>query len=122
MRHLFVYGTLMRGERAAGMLADGTYKGEYVLDDYAMYDLGSFPGIKENPGEKVMGEVYEIPESIIPRLDSYEGEGCLYKRMVVRVSNEHSSLDGVYVYVYLGRAFGSVVRRKWNEQMFGTYV
>ena len=52
MKNVFVYGTLMRGERAARMLSEGIYKGEYVLNDYAMYDLGPFPGIKEKPGEK----------------------------------------------------------------------
>ncbi len=114
MKHVFVYGTLMQGERASGMLADGTYKGEFALDDYALYDLGSFPGIKEQPGECVIGEVYEIPESVIPRMDSYEGEGSLYRRAVVSVRNEESHLDGVYVYVYLGQVSGNVVRHKWN--------
>ncbi len=114
MKHVFVYGTLMQGERAAGMLADGTYKGEFILDDYALYDLGPFPGIKEMPEECVIGEVYEIPESVIPRMDSYEGEGSLYKREAVSVRNDETVLDDVYVYVYLGQVSGSVVRHKWN--------
>ncbi len=113
MKHVFVYGTLMQGERASGMLADGIYKGEFVLDDYAMYDLGPFPGIKEYPGEKVIGEVYEIPDSLIPRMDSYEGEGFLYKRVLVSVSNETASLDA-YVYVYLQSVSGEIIRTKWN--------
>ena len=115
MKHLFVYGTLMRGERAAGMLADGTYKGEYILDNYAMYDLGSFPGIIEEEGEKVIGEVYEIPDAIIPRLDCYEGEGDLYKRTVVNVKGEESSIDNALAYVYLGNSKGNIIRTKWNE-------
>ena len=115
MKHLFVYGTLMRGERAAGMLADGIYKGEYVLDDYAMYDLGSFPGIIEEEGEKVIGEVFEIPDTIIPRLDCYEGEGDLYKRTVVSVKGEDPSIDKALAYVYLGKGKGSIIRTKWNE-------
>ena len=114
MKNVFVYGTLMRGERAARMLSEGIYKGEYVLNDYAMYELGPFPGIKKKPGERVIGEVFEVPDSVIPRLDSDEGEGDLYERTPVRVENENTSLEDVLVYVYLGSCQGEVVRTKWN--------
>ena len=114
MSKVFVYGTLMQGERASGMLAGSTFKGEFVLDDYALYDLGPFPGIKEKLGEAVIGEVYDIQDSIIPRMDSYEGEGELYKRAVVSVRNEKTRIDDVFVYVYLGDVSGDVVRTKWN--------
>ncbi len=116
MVKIFVYGTLMRGEKAAQMLAEGNYIGDYVLNDYAMYDLGAFPGIREKAGEKVFGEVFEIPESLIPRLDSYEGEGYLYRRAAVSVENENSSLDNVLAYVYLGECEGKIVRRKWGTE------
>ncbi len=114
MKNIFVYGTLMRGERASGILGDCTYKGEYVLSDYALYDLGPFPGIKEQEGEEVIGEVYEIHDSVIPRMDHYEGEGELYKRTVVNVKNEKECIDDVYVYVYLGKVSGNIVRSKWS--------
>lgn len=114
MKRVFVYGTLMQGERASGILGDSIYKGEFALDDYAMYDLGPFPGIKEKPGEEVKGEVYEILDSVIPRMDSYEGEGELYKRTVVSVRNDCSRINEVYVYVYLGNVTGDVIRTKWN--------
>ncbi len=114
MKRVFVYGTLMKGERASGMLGDSTFKGEFVLDDYALYDLGPFPGIKEKPGEEVIGEVYEIQDTVIPNMDRYEGEGELYKRSVVSVRNESMSLDDVFVYVYLGDVSGDIVRSKWN--------
>ena len=114
MKNVFVYGTLMRGERAARMLSEGNYKGEYVLKDYAMYDLGPFPGIKEKPGEKVLGEVFEVSDSVIPQLDAYEGEGDLYKRIPVSVESDKQSLEDVLVYVYLGNCQGEVVRTKWN--------
>ena len=45
-RHaVFVYGTLMRGQRAHHMLQDSEYAGVYSLQDYAMYHLGRYPGI-----------------------------------------------------------------------------
>lgn len=35
------------------MLAGNTFKEEFILDDYAVYDLGPFHGIKEKPGDAV---------------------------------------------------------------------
>ena len=97
------------------MLSEGEYKGDYVLSDYALYDLGPFPGIKEKEGESVFGEVFEIPDSLLRNLDSYEGEGELYKRTLVTVKNEKDIMDGVYVYVYLGSTAGNgCVRGKWS--------
>ena len=116
MSKVFVYGTLMQGERASGMLAGSTFKGEFILDDYALYDLGPFPGIKERPGEAVWGELYDVQDSIIPILDSYEGEGELDKRVIVSVRNDTSTIDNVYVYVYIGNVSGNVVRSKWKSQ------
>ena len=45
---VFVYGTLKHNERANKMLVDSSYCGKFVLKDYAMHNLGSFPGIVEH--------------------------------------------------------------------------
>ena len=82
---LFVYGTLMSGQSAHENLNESTYRGKYVLKDYAMFDLGSFPAIKSKTGETVIGEVYVISKDLIPDLDRYEGEGSLYSRQQVEV-------------------------------------
>lgn len=115
MVKVFVYGTLMRGERAAQMLEGATYLGDYILDGYAMYDLGAFPGIKEAPNGRVYGELYDVPESLIPRMDEYEGEGELYERIVVSVRNQANHYEKTFVYVYLGEVSASPVQKKWNE-------
>lgn len=115
MKRVFVYGTLMRGERANGMLEDGEYKGDYVLEDYSTFDLGPFPGIKVEKGGKVFGELYEVPDSLIQKLDAYEGEGDLYERVFVTVRNE-KTVDNVNVYVYLGDVYGRQrVRGRWGS-------
>ena len=44
---LFVYGTLMKKQRANKMLEGSQYCGKFMLNDYAMYDFGAYPGIKE---------------------------------------------------------------------------
>lgn len=99
--NVFVYGTLMRGERAHSYLSNATFLGEYRLQDYALYNLGWFPGIRPKKGSVVYGEVYSVETDMIPEMDRYEGEGSLYHRTTVAVENEDGALDAsVYVYAH----------------------
>ncbi len=97
---VFVYGTLRRNEQANDMLADSIYCGKFVLKNCAMYNLGNFPGIVENSGETVVGEVYFVDEKTIQKLDRYEGEGSLYKRKLVNVHNGKEKI-ACFAYFYL---------------------
>ena len=72
---VFVYGTLMSGQRAHHFLEGGTLFGTWRLHGYAMYNLGRYPGIVKNEGHHVIGEVYEIPNTLLARMDEYEEEG-----------------------------------------------
>lgn len=96
---VFVYGTLRKGERANSMLQNSVYCGKYYLKDCAMYDLGSYPGIKDDEGEYVIGEVYFIDDETLKRLDRYEGEGSLYERRTVTACNGKGRMD-CYAYFY----------------------
>ncbi len=101
---LFVYGTLRRGERANAYLKPDQVR--YVGDDEItgiIYDLGSFPGVKAEPGTfdigapHVKGDVYVITDpSIIPILDYYEGYPSLYDRIETGLA----SGDTAWVYTY----------------------
>ena len=96
---VFVYGTLMRGQRANHMLSSGDYAGCFHLKDHAMYDLGSYPGIKPCDGESVLGELYFVSPAVVVQLDQYEGEGYLYDRTSVTVQVGSSTYPAeAYVY------------------------
>ena len=113
---VFVYGTLMRGERANGYLHCAEYVGEAALRDYAMYDLGSYPGIVAVAGEAVIGELYRVDDDTLKRMDEYEGEGTLYHRNTVRVSMADGTAADAFAYVYalpVGENKKSV-RSRWN--------
>ena len=115
-RLAFVYGTLMRGERAEYLLAEATFVGCCQLRDYAMYHLGSYPGIQPCPGESVYGELYRIPDSLVEKLDAYEVEGTLYDHKTVTVW-----LDGQPVpaeaYIYKKDVTGCpLMRTAWNAR------
>ena len=114
-RPVFVYGTLMKGERANRMLSDGEYAGFFQLKDYAMFNLGAYPGIKACTGESVLGELYFVNDDTVAQLDEYEGEGSLYKRETVQLDAGHRKFSAE-VYVYNHDVTGC---QKMREEWYG---
>jgi gamma-glutamylaminecyclotransferase len=83
---LFVYGTLKRGQRAHHLLAGQQFRGEArTLPRYRLYDNGSYPCLVEEPerGVAVQGELWEVADAILHRLDRYEGVPELFCRKEV---------------------------------------
>lgn len=77
MEYLFTYGTLLSGfkhevltsiSKYVTLVGPATIKG-------ALYDLGDYPGLVEEPNGEVQGELYSIqePELVFKVLDEYEG-------------------------------------------------
>ena len=112
--NIFVYGTLMNGQRANGYLDGAEFKGSFCLNGYAMYDLGSFPGIVEKENESVVGEVYAITEDMLPMMDRYEGEGSLYiRREVIVERDDEKVIAWAYIYNHSVDT-RSLKRSKWG--------
>jgi gamma-glutamylaminecyclotransferase len=81
---IFVYGSLRRGERANGLLADATFVGEArTAVGFTLYDLGSFPGVVRCGDRAVLGELYEVDDATLERLDRYEGHPHFYLRQAI---------------------------------------
>lgn len=79
---LFVYGTLMRDGPRHGLLADQRFLGEArTRPYYALFDLGEYPGLVHRPeeGRAIHGELYEVPASLIERLDRIEDAPSLFR-------------------------------------------
>jgi gamma-glutamylaminecyclotransferase len=78
---VFVYGTLKRGFPLFELgLADATYLGPAeTVQPYPMYIARDFygPVMLDRPGEglRVLGELYEVSEEQLPKLDEIEGVG-----------------------------------------------
>ena len=102
-KHLiFVYGTLLFGHRNhEPYLKDSQYLGEATLSGYALYNLGSYPGVKRMASEKVKGEVYAVDDETLSRINELEGEGSLYALNKTMVEMGGQMVPGVGVYVYL---------------------
>ena len=115
-RAAFVYGTLMKGERAEHLLVEATYVGSCQLRDYAMYHLGTYPGIKPCAGEVVLGELYLVNDQMVEKLDQYEDEGTLYDRRTVTVWLGDRPVQAE-AYVYKKDVTGCPLMRKaWNDK------
>jgi gamma-glutamylcyclotransferase (GGCT)/AIG2-like uncharacterized protein YtfP len=81
---VFVYGSLRRGEAAAGLLEDARFLGEHVTEPrFTMFDLGEYPAVIAQGTSSITGEVYEIDATLLARLDRYEEYPVVYTRQAV---------------------------------------
>lgn len=101
-RHVFVYGTLRRGERndIARYRPRPLFVGEASVDG-RLYDLDAYPGIVLGTGGRVVGEVYRITAEVEAALDILEevkadGSGEYRKRDVPVVMGEQTLRCLVY--------------------------
>ena len=85
---LFVYGTLKRGHLRDYYLSGQRYLGEAItFPKYRLLNFhGRFPLLVENEnGVNVKGEIWDIDDDCLERLDYLEAEGEAYERMNISV-------------------------------------
>ena len=70
-----VYGTLRKGAgNHKHFLRDAEFKGEFSSEPtYNLYNLGGFPGLKENGNTSVKMEIYAVNDAEAALVDSLEG-------------------------------------------------
>jgi gamma-glutamylcyclotransferase (GGCT)/AIG2-like uncharacterized protein YtfP len=87
-KHLvFVYGTLRRGSaRAISVRFPGSKFVTEAKVNGSLYDLGAYPGLLLNESNSlVIGEVYEVDDEILNKLDDFEAASN-YRRKQVEIS------------------------------------
>ncbi len=99
-KHLvFVYGTLRRGSARAmstrfpssKLIADAKVSG-------SLYDLGAYPGLLLNESNSsVMGEVYEVDDETLTRLDDFEASSDYWRKQVEVSLGTHRRICWIYV-------------------------
>lgn len=93
MARLFVYGTLRAGQVAHGMLAGAAFLGKRSAPGFKVLDLGDYPAIVPGDGE-VPGELYEVDEATLVKIDEYEGAPTVFQRVAIVLD------DGTTAQVY----------------------
>jgi gamma-glutamylaminecyclotransferase len=85
---LFLYGTLKRGQKNHRLLAGQRFVGDAATEPrYRLYDLGPYPGMVTDAtnGSAVAGELWEVDDGCLAKLDEFEGVPELYIRQRVTV-------------------------------------
>lgn len=96
IHRVFVYGTLLRGLANHHWLEGGRFVAPAVTaEPLLLVDLGDYPALLEQPGTPVVGEVWEVDDRGLERLDRLEDYPALYDRRPVRLQSGESAL--VYV-------------------------
>lgn len=96
-RFVFVYGTLMRRQRAHWLLVGvSTYVGKATIVG-TLYSMGAYPAFQSKGADIVHGELYVVDDATMAALDMYEGyreppEDGLYDKEVVEVKIEGQSV------------------------------
>lgn len=119
-RHLFVYGTLMRGSRspyAKLLQARARFVGEAFAPG-RLYDLGRFPGavFDARCRAKVYGEIFRLRGfSLFDLLDAYEGCRAqdplpqLFRREIIEASPQGGGTLSAWAYPFMGDVAGRAV-------------
>jgi gamma-glutamylcyclotransferase (GGCT)/AIG2-like uncharacterized protein YtfP len=102
---VFVYGTLRQHERNHYLLENATCMATQCWTHGALYDTGlGFPAMALNKEKRVYGELYEVNEEQLKKLDWLEGYvGESLDNHYDRISQHVYTNDGVFealVYVY----------------------
>ena len=72
MKHaIFIYGTLLPGLRLAAEMHGARFMGAAQIQG-RLIDVGHYPGLIQGDGQ-VTGEVYEVDDAHLARLDEVEG-------------------------------------------------
>ena len=103
---LFLYGTLKRGQANNSLIAGQEFLGPArTAPGYRLYDSGPFPCLVEDRqrGVAVRGELWEVEESLLPKLDEWEEVPRLFVRGKIDVPGVSTP---VFAYLYQGDLAG----------------
>lgn len=113
---LFTYGTLMKGNRNHYLIENSKYLCDGVLNDYGLYEIGTFPGAINKHGFRVYGEVYEIDDAIKELLDRLEDEGNVYNFKKATINTDNGPVEASF-YEFIDKSIKYPLRKpdgKWN--------
>jgi gamma-glutamylcyclotransferase (GGCT)/AIG2-like uncharacterized protein YtfP len=87
-RTLFVYGTLLAGEREHARLAGAERLGPARTEAiFQLVDLGAYPALVADGTTAIHGELYRLERSALRDLDVFEQVPILFQRMRIPLAD-----------------------------------
>ena len=85
-----------------------------VVQGYGLYTGAGYPKPKVKPNQHLIAELWSVPDTILPDLDSYEGYPCLFDRVLVELPG-----CSAWMYVYNGevRDEDLLVLGEWDTRV-----
>ena len=115
LRHrLFVYGTLLQGERRHNMMARARLIGETrTAARFTLHDLGRCPAMTAGGATAVCGLLYEADGPTMIAIDAYECHPRFFRRQTIELE------DGSMAVAYLVapgrvRGFPAIAAGDWR--------
>ena len=103
MIKVFVYGSLMTdGHYHQHYLQGKTFLGKGYINEYKKYFLGGLHGVLPDKGERVQGELYEVDQAALGKLDFLYNNGILCTRKIVDVELENGETLQADAYIWNG--------------------
>lgn len=105
--NLFTYGTLLKGNPNDFYLSTSNYVGDGKLNGIKLFDYinsqtlqSLYPvALESENGSELLGEVYEVPDAMLPYLEKLEGTPTLYTRETREVTLADGSTVQCFVYI-----------------------
>lgn len=120
MHIVFVYGTLRKGESNHHVIDGATLLEECSWTSGELYDTGAgYPAMFESSDRVVYGEIYEVDDTYLSRIDVLEGfqEGRranLYDRVIQTVHSKEETYDAItYIMKTRVSSFGRIDSGDW---------
>jgi gamma-glutamylaminecyclotransferase len=78
---VFVYGSLLAGEPNHRALEGARFVGVAQTEPrYSLHDLGAYPALVADGTHAIVGELYDVDDEVLARLDRLEGHPEFYRR------------------------------------------
>lgn len=96
LHRVFVYGTLMKGEHHHDLLREARFLGlSETHPEYELVQIDYYPALLTGGSQRIMGELYEVDDALLEKLDELEEVPHYYVRERIQLA------DGTEAQVYL---------------------